>query len=99
MRIYNVTMNTPLGDRKGTLGISVTGNKLDGFLQILKSLNPIAGIIDNNGNCNFNGHIDTATQTLHFKADGNISETSVELILYADGCQYQMNGRTEKEEI
>lgn len=99
MRIYKVTINTPLGDRNGTLGISVTGNMLDGFIQILKSSKPISGVIDNDGNCNFSGHFDTATETLYFKAVGSIKETAVELILHSEGCQYKMNGSKEKEDV
>lgn len=98
VRIYKVTMNTPLGNRSGTLGINIAGNKLDGFLQILKSSNPIVGVIDNSGLCNFSGHIDTAAKTLRFTARGVISEQTVELTLLSEDCQYLITGGFEKED-
>lgn len=92
-------MKTPLGNRKGTLGISITGNKLDGFLQILKSSNPIIGVIDDNNCCSFSGHIETATERLYFLARGVISKDTVVLTLESEDCQYPMTGCAEKEDV
>ena len=50
-RKYRILMQTPIGDRAGTLEVQIEQNKIHGYLDMLNHSEPFVGSIDEEG-CN-----------------------------------------------
>ncbi|MGN1319874.1 MAG: hypothetical protein ACI4U6_02025, partial [Acutalibacteraceae bacterium] len=69
---YSVVMQTPLGNKYGSLAADVSENSVSGWLEMLKHKEPFNGTIDNVGNCKINGKIITLMRTIPFTAIGKL---------------------------
>lgn len=93
MKIYDVLMNTPLGQRKGVLKAKIENGKLTGFLSLFGHTEPIEGTVDENGNCSLRGKFITLMQSVDFAADGTIDCDTLRFAIKGDcGC-YEIIGQ------
>lgn len=63
-RKYHIQMQTPLGNRAGTLEVQIEENKIRGHLDVLKHLEPFEGNIDKNGYCSISGTLVTLMSSI-----------------------------------
>ena len=98
--IYKICMSTPLGKKKGTMGVGKKGNKLKGWLNILEHREPFEGKIDDMGNCRISGVFNTLIRTVPYIATGQISDSFVHLQIQGKRNVFDLSGivSTESEE-
>lgn len=80
-RKYHIQMQTPLGSRAGTLEVQIDEDKVRGYLNVLKNLNPFEGTIDENGYCSIRGTLVTLMSSIPYTATGQITPNSLSLSL------------------
>lgn len=76
---YRVQMETPLGEKTGTLFAEKNGNTLNGWLDILRHRESFEGTIDEAGNCRISGVFITLIRRVPYVAAGQISAASISL--------------------
>lgn len=96
-RIYNIEMDTPIGLRYGTMTLCSTGNKVNGTLALLEHSEPFNGTVDENGNCTIYGRLVTLMRTIHYTANGKISEKGIELLLHGEQNNFKVRGTLSAE--
>ena len=98
MKIYDILMNTPLGEKKGELKAKIENGKLKGFLSLFGHTEPIEGTVDEKGNCSLKGKFITLMQTVDFTADGTIDWDTLRLAVKGDCGYYEIMGQLRKQE-
>lgn len=98
MKIYDIFLSTPLGQKKGELKAKIENGKLMGFLSLLGHTEPIDGTVDENGNCSLKGKFITLMNTIDFKADGIINYDVLKLSLKGTRGVYEMAGALRRQE-
>lgn len=89
---YDIVMSTPIGKRKGTLILNITGNIFTGIMHILGSNNNIKGSLNNDGTCLFSGSFATRFHSYNYKGDGLIMTDSILLNLVVFNRTYVVTG-------
>lgn len=97
MKIYDILMNTPIGQRKGNISAKIENGKLQGFLSLFGNTNPIEGNVDGNGNCSLKGKFVTLMKSVDFTANGTIDPDVIRLALKGDCGYYEIIGQLRKE--
>lgn len=99
-RIYMIYMQTPLGERKGTLLAEINGQKVNGWLDILKHREPFEGNVDGNGNCRISGELVTLISRIPYVATGQISDSAIHLEVKGERSTFELSGVScpEREE-
>ena len=99
MKIYDITLRTPLGKKKGELAAEVKNGNLYGTLSLLGHSEPIEGTVDAVGNCFLKGKMITLMSSITFTASGTLDETTLQLNVQGHGGHYVMVGtlRTAEE--
>lgn len=90
--LYQIVMQTPLGQKQGQLQLEVQENKVFGYLDILGYTQPIHGRIEADGSCQLEGHIVTLMRTFPFIADGWVTDDSISLTLRGDRNVFRIKG-------
>ncbi len=80
-RKYRILMQTPIGDRAGTLEVQIEQNKIHGYLDMLNHSEPFVGSIDEEGCCCIRGRLITLMNTIPYTASGHITPDSLHLLL------------------
>ena len=92
-KLYEVYMYTPMGKKSGQILIQQEGNHLSGWLDILMDKEPIAGTIDEEGNCQIKGVFITLLNAVHFTATGRITDSHIDLTMEdEENRHFQMSG-------
>lgn len=91
-RKYNITMNTPIGSRCGTINLTLEDNCINGTLDLLEKSEPLYGSMDSNGNCKIYGRLITLMRTIEYTAVGKITEESIELSFYGERNIFKITG-------
>lgn len=91
-KIYMIYMQTPLGERKGTLFAEMNGQKLNGWLDILKHREPFEGNVDGNGNCRISGELVTFMSRIPYVAIGQISDSAIHLKVKGERNTFELSG-------
>ena len=89
-------MDTPLGNRYGTLEVSALIGDVTGSLNILGKCNPLTGNIGADGSCSLRGEFVTLLKAYRYIADGIITEDHVKLGLATDRAVYNVLGTSSK---
>lgn len=93
---YNVVMQTPLGDRHGTMQVHCDEADLSGTLQLLGFRVPFQGTVDAMGSCTINGRIQTLMKSFAYEAHGSINAQQVQLDLQSDGRHFLLSGQVSE---
>ncbi|MGN1191391.1 MAG: hypothetical protein ACI4S0_01860 [Dorea sp.] len=80
-RKYNILMETPIGDRPGTMEVQIEYGQVNGCLNVLEHSETFEGEIDEQGNCCISGKIITLLNTIPYTATGRIETDTLELAL------------------
>ena len=91
-RQYEVTMQTSIGTRYGTMWLTVDNRNVDGVLDILKRANPFHGNISENGNCQIKGELTTLMHTIPYEGKGKITRNAFFLKLITARDSYVLSG-------
>lgn len=89
---YKVVLYTPLGERKGMLGLVFSDDKISGYLEILGHRESVLGDLDHGGNCKLAVKIVTLMSKFCYEAVGRIDDKSVDLMLYGERNELSMKG-------
>lgn len=93
---YHIVMQTPLGEKKGTVHLNINIDRVSGRLNILGKENVFTGEIDIDGKCNLNGSIKTIVSTFEYTAEGYIHKESINLTLYGRKDVFYVSGTALK---
>lgn len=93
MKIYDILMNTPLGQKKGELKAKIENGRLTGFLSLFGNTELIEGTVDEKGNCSLKGRFITLMKSVDFTADGTIDRDIMRLALKGERGHYEITGR------
>ena len=101
-RLYSIVMHTPIGLKRGTLTVKVSGKYMKGWLDVLGHREPIAGMIDSEGKCSFTGTFTTLMRKVSYKATGVLTESDAHLQIKDERNVYDIIGGlcvTEEKQI
>lgn len=90
---YEVTMRVPLGKRNGNLNITISKNKLFGFLTMFTEQLPISDGFCDGDHLTFSGKMKTLLNTFDYIADGIITNDQIELVFRTERGDYPAIGR------
>lgn len=93
---YNIVMQTPLGERDGTIHLNIHNNRVDGCLNILGKENVFIGEISIDGKCILSGSIETIVSTSEYTAEGYMDKKTINLTLYVGEYVFNLSGTTLK---
>lgn len=96
-RHYDVVMGTPIGERYGTMAVTVEGEEIHGTLRILKKANPFFGTIQQGGQCRLHGELTTLMRTIPYDAMGRVTQEALELALRAAQESFSLRGKAAQE--
>lgn len=94
---YEVCMQTPLGKKAGTLTAERTGGNLNGWLSILGHCEPFQGTVDDSGRCEISGRFITLMRNVPFTAKGQITASSVKLLVKGARNVFELSGSVNPE--
>ena len=99
-RKYQISMQTPLGVRYGTMSVTWAGRMLNGMLDILNHIEPFSGTIEENGDCRIHGRMITLVRNIEYTAVGKISPEFIQLTMRGERNTFELHGCRipEKEE-
>lgn len=89
---YSIVMHTPLGRKYGTMSASISGNLIDGWLDVLKHKEPFEGTIDSMGNCRITGTLITLMRKFTYTASGSLTPDDVHLQIYGERNTFELSG-------
>lgn len=89
---YKVIMQTPIGEKHGTMRLTVNGQQIEGCLDILDKQNPFQGHVDDNKHCRFTGTVTTLMQEMKYNATGFLDEGKVDLVLQTKKLAFHLTG-------
>ena len=79
--IYQVTVRTQLGERRGRVELQRAQSALTGALFFLGKETPLRGTVDAQGRCRLEGTIQTLLRTFAFTAEGHLECSCLVLML------------------
>lgn len=91
-RKYDITMQTSIGARYGTMLLTVDAGNVDGILDNLKKANPFHGKINENGSCRIKGKLTTLMRTIPYEGEGKITRDAFFLKLTTERESYDLSG-------
>ena len=94
--IYDIVLQTPLGEKKGIVSLDINNARVCGCLSILGKENAFTGDIDINGRCNLNGYIETIVSTFQYTAEGYINNEIINLTLYGRQEVFHISGTASR---
>lgn len=89
---YNISMQTPIGRKQGTITVTTSDVTIKGSLDVLGHSEPFEGVIDADGICSIKGKIVTLLRTVHYTATGRIDEKEVRLRVEAVKNTFEVIG-------
>lgn len=72
--VYDVVLETAVGNRSGTMDVYIDCNLISGVLHILKHSEPFAGKVDHAGKCRIKGNLSTLMRRIPYFAVGTITD-------------------------
>ena len=97
-RVFDITINVPLGTRRGTLRISENGGIIRGDIETLGTKNAFTGETENGGKIKFKGQIRTFIRKFDYTAEGEISGNKIDIVFTGDRYTFSATGEEIGEE-
>lgn len=95
---YQIRMQTPMGERTGTMEVQFEGGSISGRLNLLQHSEPFEGSIGPDGACRISGRLITLMSTIPYTATGRITPEAVELSLQGGRSCFAVTGTACNEE-
>lgn len=103
---YDISLDTQLGVKKGTLirYVEENCNSESGFIEILGEKNPYLAKVEPNGKCSISGMLKTLVSDYNYRGDGYFYPDKLELTLYDGKTKLLLQGvitevRFENEKV
>lgn len=80
--MYQIIMNTPLGERRGTMAVHTAGDRMEGSMELFGHSEPFSGVIDAEGNCCMKGYFQTLMNRVPFMAQGIVRAEQLHLLIH-----------------
>ncbi|MGN1097598.1 MAG: hypothetical protein ACI4SS_01735 [Clostridia bacterium] len=91
-RKYDITMQTPIGERFGHACINKKDGIINGYIELLNHIEPFLGNVDVNGNCSISGYIVTEIRTLYYTAEGRLVDDAIDMAVSCEGNLLTIKG-------
>ena len=89
---FDLEMDTPLGRRRGNLELIIEKNWMNGYLTMFTRTIPIRnGMLTGSSLC-FEGDMKTLTKMLPYKAEGTVTQSSLEMVISTQQGVYPVKG-------
>lgn len=95
---YDIIMKTPIGKRKGRILVQISGREIEGYLELFGRKEPMAGEIEEDGECSLTGNMVTLMQTIPYLASGYMDEKEIVLIFQTKQQKFQVQGELRNME-
>ncbi|MGN1482047.1 hypothetical protein [Porcipelethomonas sp.] len=89
---YEIVLSSPIGDKKGMLTTEISGDKINGIINIMKYDNFFSGNVDEEGNCHISGALKTIIRNTEYKATGFLDSDKITLVLETDKRKLILTG-------
>lgn len=96
-RNYAIVLNTPLGKRNGTMALHISGERVDGYLDLFQHREAVCGELRGDGSCWLHGKFVTMMSEFYYEAVGWLDQSRVELTLRGRRGEYQMLGTAAEQ--
>ncbi|MGN0406138.1 MAG: hypothetical protein ACI4F1_13000 [Bariatricus sp.] len=96
--IYDIVLETPIGDRKGNLVLKGEEEEVEGFCTLLGFTQPCSGEIGRDGRCRLRGQLKTFMTRYDYIGTGYADQDKIDLILRSGGKKFYMTGTAVKPE-
>ena len=90
--LYDVALSTPLGIRRGTMKMLISGEQADGWLRLLGHQEPFYGRVMSDGSCDLYGKIITFMRSIEYTAQGSVNSNQLHLELQSKQNHFALNG-------
>lgn len=94
---YRIRMQTPMGERIGTMDAAIERGAVTGRMNLLHHSEPFEGSIDPEGKCSISGRLVTLMRTIPYTATGQITPEQVELSLQGGRNSFVITGKACNE--
>lgn len=94
--LYDITMKTPLGDRRGQLSLDCENGYCHGILTLLGTKTSLHGTLDEARRCELQGELRTLLRSLPYAASGMLLPDRLSLMLLAGGHSYAIHGQRKE---
>lgn len=91
-KAYAVQMEAPLGLRQGKMYFDINGQKVDGKFEILGNSNDFSGRLDEQGNLEITGNLQSGTRKITYKGYGVMKDAQIEMELVEKENRYPVKG-------
>ncbi|MGN1018729.1 MAG: hypothetical protein ACI4O7_00010 [Aristaeellaceae bacterium] len=95
---YAITMETPLGDRRGQLSLDCEHGICQGVMTLLGTRSSITGTLEPGGKCELRGLLCTLLQTIPYTAAGMLNPERLSLTLRAGSRCFRLDGEGKELE-
>ncbi len=92
-RMYNIVLQTEIGERLGQLKVSICDGKLKGMLYLLGKEHECSGTVDEQGKCEFWGTLVTLKNKFNYIATGYLRSSELLMTLKYKTRSYLLKGR------
>lgn len=89
---YRICLSAPLGNREGTLHISIGEGTADGCLEVMNHKNPLLDLTVSDGSISFSGEIESLVGKTEYTAAGTICGRKILLNLKTSPDVYTVSG-------
>ena len=89
---YDLVMDAPLGKRRGNLELMVEKNWMNGYLTMFTRTIPIRNGHLDGKRISFDGEMKTLMKTLPYKAEGTVTQSSLEMVISTQQGVYPVKG-------
>ena len=90
---YRICLSVPIGQRSGTMLLRESGDKVDGWIEVMEHRNPFSGSLCENGWMNLSGSIRTLVSSIRYTAEGTVNGKQILLNLTTQsGDSYSVSG-------
>lgn len=90
---YKISMQTPLGERRGTMLVNIEGQSARGYIDIFGRKGFFEGEIGEDGQYCLHGRIITLIRTINYRATGRADGDRIALTLESERNTLYLTGR------
>ena len=98
MQLYDVSLETPLGQRRGQAALEIRGTHVQGELTLMNHTEALSGEIAPDGSCHLVGNLTTLLRRIPYTAEGTITRNRVALTVKEKRNVFSLVGTAISEE-
>ena len=91
--IYEITINTPMGNLSGKVTLKSNGENLDGILEIMGMKNNLTGGKQRGNQCYFKGSIQNNALNIQYEIMGQLQGNVLNIYAKTNMGEFKLQGR------